>query len=84
VKSVLMRHVAKERVLMALPMLIIEQSAKTLVTWIGPGTPVAYPLGVADGRLLPLDEWKVELRTWVGEGRLDLTRPDRRHSIRLF
>ena len=37
-----------------------------------------------DGRLLPFDEWTVDLRSWVGPGRLELTPLERRHSIRLI
>ena len=54
------------------------------MTWIEPGTPIAYPLGRANGRLLPFDEWAVDLRSWKGPGRLELTPLGRRHSIRLF
>ena len=83
-ESLLLRHLAKGRVVMAMPSLVVERSAEHLVTWIEPGTPIAYPLGRVDGRLRPFDEWEVELRTWKGPGRLELTPLGRRHSIRLF
>jgi Protein of unknown function (DUF402) len=82
--EMLMRHVAKGRVVMALPSIVVEQTAERLVTWIAPGTPIAYPLGRANGRLRPFEEWEVELRSWAGPGRLELTPAARRHSIRLF
>jgi Protein of unknown function (DUF402) len=83
-ESLLVRHLAKGRVVMAMPSLVVEGGSERLVTWIEPGTPIAYPLGREDGRLRPFDEWEVELRTWKGPGRLELTRHGRRHSIRLF
>jgi Protein of unknown function (DUF402) len=83
-ESLLLRHLAKDRVVMAMPSLVVERSAEHLVTWIEPGTRIAYPLGRADGRLRPFDEWEVELRAWKGPGRLELTPLGRRHSIRLF
>jgi Protein of unknown function (DUF402) len=82
--EMLMRHVAKGRIVMALPSVVVGQSPELLVTWIEPGTPIAYPLGRAGGQLLPFDEWEVELRAWEGSGRLELTPIGRRHSIRLL
>ncbi len=83
-ESLLLRHIMCGRVVMALPSLEVEQSPERLVTWIGAGTPIAYPLGRADGRLRPFDEWTVDLRSWVGPGRLELIPVERRHSIRLI
>jgi hypothetical protein len=83
-ESLLIRHVAKGRVVMALPSVVVEQSPELLVTWIAAGTPIAYPLGRAHGRLLPFAEWTVDLRSWVGPGRLELIPVRRRHSIRLI
>ncbi len=80
-----MRHVAHGRVLTALPSFVVDRDDTHLVTWIAPGTPIAYPDGRAgDGRLLPFDRWGVDLRTWIGPGRLELTPFGRRHSIRLM
>jgi len=85
VESLLLRHVAHGRVLMALPSIVVERNERHLVTWIGPGTPIAYPNGRADdGSLLPFDQWRVDLRSWVGPGRLELTPMGRQHSIRLM
>jgi hypothetical protein len=83
-ESLLLRHLLKGRVFMAMPSLVVARSAAQLVTWIEPGTPIAYPLGRTNGRLLPFEEWNVELRSWKGPGRLELTPLSRRHSIRLF
>ncbi len=69
---------------MAMPSVLVDRDAERIVTWIEPGTPIAYPLGRANGRLRPFEEWDVELRTWKGPGRLELTPFGRRHSIRLF
>ncbi len=82
--EMLIRHITCGRVVMALPSLVVEQGPERLVTWIGAGTPIAYPLGRAEGRLLPFDEWTVDLRSWVGPGRLELIPLARRHSIRLI
>jgi len=82
--EMLIRHVANGRVLMALPSIVVDPGSELLVTWIAPGTPIVYPDGLEDGRMLPLEEWKVDLRSWVGPGRLELTSPGRRHSIRLI
>jgi hypothetical protein len=82
--EMLLRHVAKGRVVMAMPSHVVEQSPERLVTWIEPGTPIAYPLGRENGRLRPFDEWEVELRSWKGPGRLELTPFGRRHSTRIF
>ena len=82
--TVLLRHVTCGRVVTALPSVVVERGPGLLVTWIEPGTPIAYPLGRTDGRLLPFDEWDVELRSWEGPGRLELTPFGRRYSIRLF
>jgi hypothetical protein len=83
-ESLLLRHVANGRVVMALSSIVVEPGPELLVTWIAPGTPIAFPDGLEDGRLLPLDEWNVGLRTWHGEGRLELSPRGRRHAIRLF
>jgi Protein of unknown function (DUF402) len=80
----LLRHLTGGRVVMALPSVVVERTADRLVTWIAPGTPIAYPLGREDGRLLPFEEWNVALRSWVGPGRLEQTSPWQRHSIRLI
>ena len=69
---------------MAMPSLVVESDAERLVTWIEPGTPIAYPLGRANGRLRRFEDWEVELRRWRKPGRLELTRLGRQHSIRLF
>jgi Protein of unknown function (DUF402) len=82
--QMLVRHVAKGRVVMAMPSLLVDRDAERIVTWIEPGTPIAYPLGRANGRLRPFEEWDVELRTWKGPGRLEVTPFGRRHSIRLL
>ena len=82
--EMLTRHVAKGQVVMALPSVVVDQTAEELVTWIAPGTPIAYPLGRSDGRLLPFEEWSVDLRSWVGPGRLEVTSVGRRHSTRLI
>jgi Protein of unknown function (DUF402) len=79
-----MRHVAKGRVVMAMPSTVVDRTERRLVTWIEPGTPIAYPLGRANGRLRPFEEWDVELRAWKGPGRLEVTPFGRRHSIRIF
>lgn len=63
---------------------MVEQTDKGLVTWIEPGTPIVYPLGRENGRLRPFQEWGLELRRWMGPGRLELTPLGRRHSIRLL
>jgi hypothetical protein len=81
-ESVLLRHLTCGRVVMALPSIVVERSPEQLVTWIDAGTRIAYPLGRADGRLLPFDKWKIDLRSWVGPGRLELTPMGRTHSIR--
>ena len=84
-ESLLLRHVAHDRVLMAMPTIVVDRSEAHLVTWIGAGTPIAYPNGRSgDGSLLPFDRWRVDLRTWIGPGRLELTPFGRRHSIRLM
>ena len=82
--QVLIRHVLRGRVLHALPVTIVDARPDLLTTWIAPETPIAYPLGLENGALLPLDRWKVELRTWFDPGALDLTVPGRPHMLRLF
>jgi len=70
---------------MAMPLIVVERTQRQLVTWIGPGTPIAYPNGRAgDGTLLPFDRWGVDLRSWIGPGRLELTPFGRHYSIRLI
>ena len=81
--QMLLRHIAKGRVVMAMPSVLVDRNEERIVTWIEPGTPIAYPLGRMNGRLRPFDEWDVELRTWKGPGRLELTPIGRRHAIRL-
>jgi hypothetical protein len=81
-KSLLIRHVVRGRVVFALPT-VVAGDGERLATWTPPGTPIAYPLGRANGRLLPFDEWGVELRSWIGPGRLELTPIERQHAIRL-
>ena len=49
-----------------------------------PGRPSRTRSVALDGRLLPFDEWTVDLRSWVGPGRLELTPFGQRHSIRLI
>jgi hypothetical protein len=83
-ESLLLRHVTCGRIMMALPSIVVEQSPERLVTWIDAETPIAYPLGRANGRLLPFAEWAVDLRSWVGPGRLEVTPLGRTHSIRLI
>ena len=83
-ETLLLRHVTFGRIVMALPSVVVEQSPERLVTWIDAGTPIAYPLGRANGRLLPFPEWSVDQRRWIGPGRLELTTFGRRHSIRLI
>ncbi len=83
-ESLLLRHVMCGRIVMALPSVVVERSPERLVTWIDAGTPIAYPLGRVDGRLLPFDEWTVDLRSWFGPGRLEVTPVAQRHSIRLI
>jgi hypothetical protein len=84
-ESLLLRHIAHGRVLTALPSIVVDLSDGHLVTWIGPGTPIAYPDGRADdGSLLPFDEWGVDLRSWIGPGRLEIAPAGRMHSIRLM
>ncbi len=68
---------------MALPSLVVSR-AERLVTWIDAGTPIAYPLGRARRPPAPVRRVDVDLRSWVGPGRLELTPMERRHSIRLF
>jgi Protein of unknown function (DUF402) len=84
-ETLLLRHVAHGRVLMAMPLIVVERTQRQLVTWISPGTPIAYPDGRADdGSLLPFDRWGVDLRSWIGPGRLELTPFGRYYSIRLM
>ena len=82
-ESLLLRHVAGGRVVMALPSVVLAREPE-LVTWVAPGTPIAFPDGLDAGRLLPLEEWNVELRTWRGPGRLEVSPLGRRHALRLF
>jgi Protein of unknown function (DUF402) len=85
VETLLLRHVAHGRVLMAMPSIVVDRNDWHLVTWIGPGTPIAYPDGRAgDGSLLPFERRGVDLRSWIGPGRLELTPFGRCHSIRLM
>jgi hypothetical protein len=80
----LARHVHGGRVVMALPVTIVDRTELTIATWIAPGTPIVYPDGLDDGRLRPLASWGIVERVWKGEGRLELTSRTRPHSIRLF
>ena len=71
----LMQHVRGGRVLYAVPARVVEHTDERLVTWTAPGTIHAYPVARGGGRhLRPLDEWHPELRTWYGNGNLDVTR----------
>jgi Protein of unknown function (DUF402) len=83
-EALLLRHITRGRVVTALPSVVVERTDTSVATWIAPGTPIAYPLGRANGRLRPFADWEVELREWVGPGRLELTPLGRRHSIRLI
>jgi hypothetical protein len=70
---------------MAMPLIVVERTQRQLVTWIGPGTPIAYPDGrAADGSLRPFERWGVDLRSWIGPGRLELAPFARHYSIRLM
>ena len=75
-ETLLLRYVAHGRVLMAMPLIVVERTRRQLVTWIGPGTPIAYPDGRAgDGSLLPFDRWRVDLRRGsAGTARADPVR----------
>lgn len=83
-ESLLVRYLTGGRVVMAMPSLVVERSSAHVVTWIARGTPIAYPRGRLNGRLRPFEEWGVDLRSWQGPGRLELTPLPRRYSIRLF
>jgi hypothetical protein len=82
--QLLIRHILGGRVLLALPMTVVEAAPEQLVTWVAPGTPVVYPLGRENGMLLPLERWSVEHRTWFGSGALDVTPAGRAYMIRHF
>jgi hypothetical protein len=80
-----MRHVFRRRVLQAVPSTVVLAADGTVVTWIAPQTPIAYPSGLdGAGRLRPLAEWSVEPRPWFGPGALDVTPLGRAHMIRHF
>jgi hypothetical protein len=83
-EHVLVRNVLGRRVLSATPATVVETRPDVVVTWIAPGTPIVYPQGLDDGRLLPVDRWLIERRSWFGTGVLDLTPPGRAHMIRHF
>ncbi len=83
-RQVLIRHVVAGRVLFALPATVVEHTDARLVTWVAPRTPIAYPNGLAGGRLRPVGEWEIEERPWFGHGVVDLTPLGRGHMIRHF
>lgn len=84
-EHVLIRHVLRERVLHAVPSRVVEHTESALVTWIAPGTSMAYPRGLDErGALLSPDRWEIELRSWFGNGCVDLTPTGRPHMIRHF
>lgn len=84
-EAIVMRHMHRGRVLRATPVRVVKDDENGLVTWVAPGSEQFYPFGRADdGRLLPQAEWRLERCTWWGWGMLELTPPNRRHSIRLF
>jgi hypothetical protein len=83
--AVLFRHLYGGRPLLAVPSRVVEDGADALVTWVEPGSEIAYPAAIESGRrLLPLDRWDVTTRSWYGTGVLDLTPAGRAHMIRHF
>lgn len=83
-EQVLLRHVTHGRVVMALPSTVIADDERALATWVAPGTPIVYPEGLSEGRLLPVDDWKLDRRPWHGRGVVDLSPVGRSHMIRHF
>ena len=83
-EHVLVRHVARGRVVMALPSIVVADREDALATWIAPGTPIVYPEGLAGGRLLPVEDWRLAPRPWRGGGVLDVWPTGRPHMIRHF
>jgi Protein of unknown function (DUF402) len=84
-ETILVRHIHHGRVVHAAPVRVVADRPDLLVTWIASGTPVVYPNGQdEEGRLLPLDRWKIKHRPWFGSGSLDLTPPGRAYAIRLL
>jgi hypothetical protein len=79
-EELLLRHLHHGRVVMALPARVLAHDDE-LVAWVAPGTPIVYPVGLEDGRLLPLDRWTVEERPWYGNGCVFAMPPGRAHSI---
>jgi hypothetical protein len=82
-EELVLRHLHHGRVVSALPMRVVAHD-EALVAWMAPGTPIAYPVGVVDGDLLPLDRWVVEERGWFGNGVLHVMPPAREHSLLHF
>jgi hypothetical protein len=83
-EQILVRHVRDGQVLMAIPSTVAAADSSVVATWIAPGTPIAYPDGLSNGRLRPPETWAVVLRPWHGEGVLDVTPLERPHMIRHF
>jgi hypothetical protein len=84
-EPILVRSVHHGRVVQAVPARVVADLPDLVVTWIAPGTPVVYPNGQdGEGRLLPLDRWRIEHRAWFGSGSVDLTPPGRAYAIRLL
>jgi hypothetical protein len=83
-EQILIRHVLGRRILHAVPATVADSRTDVVVTWIASGTPMAYPQGLEEGRLLPPERWEVERRPWFGNGSLDLTPRARAHMIRHF
>ena len=83
--TLLLRHVTCGRVVTALPVVVVEREPGATRDVDRRRERRSRTRSAArDGRLLPFDEWEVELRSWAGRGRLELTPFGRRHSIRLF
>ncbi len=82
-EAILMRHVRFGRVVQALPVRVVEDDGRRLVTWIAPGTECMYPYGLDDcGNLLPLHEWRIAPRRWTGSGNVDVLRDGESFAVR--
>jgi hypothetical protein len=83
-EQILMRHVLGGRVVYAVPSTVAGAQDDRIAIWIAGGTPIVYPNGVNDGRLMPLERWEIVRRPWFGTGSLDVAPYGRAYMIKHF
>ena len=77
---VLMRHVWRDEIFLAVPVTVVQDEPDLLVTWLAPGTSYMRPAARA---ALPFHQQLVD-KPWRAPGILQLTRPGEAHGVWVF